>query len=299
MQKDQRRATRLALLTVFLWSTVATAFKFALSTASPIQVLVVASFVSLFVLLLLHVSQGKRDSLLQVFKAAPIRYLLAGAINPVLYYLLLFGAYDRLPAQIAQPINYTWGIVLALLAAPILDQKLTRGDGLGLLFCYLGVVILVTRLDFSTSQAFDIVGLCLVILSTVFWAVYWLLNAKLQASALTSVLLCFLCASPWLGILAWQNWPDFNFDTTNMLASVYIGLFEMSISFVLWLKAMQYATHTAKLSSLIYLSPFMSLVFIGLFVGESIYPTTVLGLLVICLGLVLQQKLGKTKLKGD
>ena len=65
-------------------------------------------------------------------------------LNPVLYYLVLFEAYDRLPAQIAQPLNYTWAIVLALLAVPVLGQRLTLRMGLGIFIGYLGVVVLLT-----------------------------------------------------------------------------------------------------------------------------------------------------------
>ena len=50
---------------------------------------------------------------------------LLGLINPTAYYLILFAAYDRLPAHIAQPINYTC-ITLALLAVPLLGQRLGK-----------------------------------------------------------------------------------------------------------------------------------------------------------------------------
>ena len=51
--------------------------------------------------------------------------LAVGWMNPGLYYLVLFAAYDQLPAQEAMAINYSWGITLALIAAPLLGQKLT------------------------------------------------------------------------------------------------------------------------------------------------------------------------------
>ena len=59
------------------------------------------------------------------------------------YYLILFAAYDRLPAHIAQPINYTWAITLALLAVPLLGQRLSKRTLTGILISYLGVVLLV------------------------------------------------------------------------------------------------------------------------------------------------------------
>ena len=35
-----------------------------------------------------------------------------GLLNPVAYYLILFKAYTILPAQVAQPLNMIWPIVL-------------------------------------------------------------------------------------------------------------------------------------------------------------------------------------------
>lgn len=292
MVKNQSKAVQFALLTVFLWSTVATAFKIALSHSPVVQVLIVATITSLLTLAFLFHRKNSVKSLLTAFKRKPFLYLISGLINPILYYFVLFAAYERLPAQIAQPINYTWAIVLSLLAAPVLGQKLRKGDGLGLLFCYLGVVILVTQLDFSKRFEFDQIGIILAIVSTIFWAVYWLINAANKEDSLTSIYLSFLCALPWALAILVHQWSVFTFDMTGLLASIYIGLFEMSISFVLWLKAMHYAKNTAQISSLVYLSPFVSLVFINQFLGEQIYPSTVLALLVICFGLLLQKKLG-------
>ena len=291
MVKNQAKAVQYALLTVFLWSTVATAFKIALTHVSVTQVLVTASLVSCITLALLFHRRGSLKQLKHAFFRKPLLYIISGFINPVLYYFVLFAAYDRLPAQIAQPINYTWAIVLSLLAAPILGQKLNKGDGLGLLFCYAGVLILTTKLDFNAHLQFDSFGITLAVISTVFWAGYWLLNAANKEDSLTSIYLSFLCALPWLLGLFVYNWHSFEFNPTGFAASVYIGLFEMSVSFVLWLKAMHYAKSTAQISSLVYLSPFLSLFFINQFLGEQIYPSTVLALLVICCGLVLQKKL--------
>ena len=43
-----------------------------------------------------------------------ISLIAAGLINPCIYYLLLFQAYDRLLAQQALALNYTWPIVLVI-----------------------------------------------------------------------------------------------------------------------------------------------------------------------------------------
>ena len=63
-------------------------------------------------------------------------YVLLGLLNPFLYYLVLFKAYALLPAQQAQPLNYTWAITLSLLAVPLLKQQVRWQEWLALLVSY-------------------------------------------------------------------------------------------------------------------------------------------------------------------
>ncbi|MFT5988551.1 MAG: drug/metabolite transporter (DMT)-like permease, partial [Pseudomonadales bacterium] len=78
--------------------------------------------------------------------------------------------------------------------------------------------------------------------------------------------------------------------TGSLLAAGYVGVFEMGIAFVLWSYAMKKAENTAKVSNLIFISPFLSLVFIWFILGERILPSTYVGLVLIMAGLWLQQK---------
>ena len=71
--------------------------------------------------------------------------------------------------------------------------------------------------------------------------------------------------------------------------SLYVGLFEMGLTYVLWLKALQLSSTTAKVSNLVYISPFLSLMFVSIAVGETIYFYTIAGLALIVGGIVLQR----------
>jgi drug/metabolite transporter (DMT)-like permease len=64
----------------------------------------------------------------------------------------------------------------------------------------------------------------------------------------------------------------------------------MGITFVLWLKALAGAETTAHVGNLVYLSPFFSLIFIGLVVGEAVELSTVAGLALIVAGIALQKR---------
>jgi drug/metabolite transporter (DMT)-like permease len=65
----------------------------------------------------------------------------------------------------------------------------------------------------------------------------------------------------------------------------------MCINFILWLMALKLSSTTAKVSNLIYLSPFISLILIHFFVGEVILLSTIIGLLFIVGGIIIQQYL--------
>ncbi len=74
----------------------------------------------------------------------------------------------------------------------------------------------------------------------------------------------------------------------GIIGAVYVGIFEMGITFVLWLKALKLSSNTAKISNLIFISPFFSLIFISIFVGETIHGYTLVGLAFILIGLAIQ-----------
>ena len=85
-------------------------------------------------------------------------------------------------------------------------------------------------------------------------------------------------------------------DYKGAAASVYIGIFEMGITFFFWLKALQMASTTDKVSNLVYLAPFLSLIFVHFILHEPVYYTTPVGLLLIISGIFIQNRKSKQRL---
>lgn len=286
---DNRRALLLGLAAVLLWSTSATAFKLTLRHVDVYQMLFYASLSSALVLLGLIAARGKLGELRVLWKHDPRHFLLAALLNPCVYYLILFSAYDRLPAQQAQAINYTWAITLALMAVPLLGQSLRWRDGVAALMGYSGVLVIATRGDVLSLRFDSTTGVALALLSTLVWAYYWIINTRLQQDAVVGMCLKFLLAVPVClalclvfsspGPLPWQG----------LVGSAYIGLFEMGITFVLWSAALMSASRVARVSNLIFLSPLLSLVFIQSILGEPIVAATLVGLALIIPGALIQQ----------
>jgi drug/metabolite transporter (DMT)-like permease len=73
-------------------------------------------------------------------------------------------------------------------------------------------------------------------------------------------------------------------------ASAYCGLFEMGITFWLWLRALQLAETTDRVSNLVYFAPFISMILLHFIIGEPVYYTTPLGLLLIIGSVIIQNR---------
>ena len=290
MQDTDRRAVKMGLGAVMLWSTVATAFSLSLQYLTPLQLVTLATVVS-WCFFAIRLSAPERWGALRVTSSkARATGLLVGWLNPGLYYLVLFAAYDRLPAQEAMAINYSWGITLALLAAPLLRQRLSLGALLAACISYSGIVVIATRgaplsLDFAQP-----LGVGLALLSTLLWSLYWVINTRLSLDPEVNLFLNFSGALPLLLALLW--WSDTPFPALwqGWAGGLYVGLFEMGLAFVLWMGAMKATTSTLRISSLIFLSPPLSLVLIWLIAGEPVKATTLIGLMLILFGLWLQRR---------
>ena len=287
--RQQTQACLLALATVSLWSTVATAFKLSLRHLPVPQLLFLSGIVSVAALAVLLAVQGKLGLLLRLSRRELAHSMLLGFLNPFAYYLVLFTAYDLLPAQEAQPLNYTWAITLSLLSVPLLGHRLSRADCLALLISYCGVYVISTRGDLTALDFSEPVGVALALGSTVIWALYWILNTRDTMDAGCRLLLNFFFGTLFLALVLplWQGLPAWT--PSGWGGAVYIGLFEMSLPFFLWSLAMKKTASAARIGIFIYLSPFLSLFFIHRYVGETILGSTIVGLVLIVLGIGLQQ----------
>jgi len=281
-------------LTILFWGTSASAFKIGLRYVDYIQLLLYSSFTAVIFLFFVLWTQ-KKLKILKTFTRKQYLYsMFLGFLNPFLYYVILFKAYTLLPAQIAQPLNFVWPIVLVLLSIPILKQKIGFKSFVALIVSFIGVYFISSQGQLFNHQFADPLGVTLALSTSVVWALFWLYNMKDQRDEVLKLFLNFMFAFIFILALTIKESSVIPQNVEGVLTAIYIGLFEMGITFVIWLKALKLAGRTDKIGNLIYLTPFCSLVFIHLFLGEKIYLTTILGLILIISGILLQQ-LNKVK----
>ncbi len=294
---NQRLAYVYALTAVALWSTVSTAFKLTLRTIAPLPLLAGASFVSLVVLGILLTVRKSWPALLALPRKDVLHAAGLGLLNPFLYYTILFMAYELLPAHIAQPVNYTWALMLSLLSVPLLKQKIRLAEGLAMLVAYGGVVVIALS-NTATEHDTNLMGIGLALLSTIIWALYWIANTRSTVDPVVNLFINTAFALPCIFLAAHVEGSLgalFNASSDTWLGIGYIGVFEMGITSVLWLTALRLTKSTANIATLIFLAPFLSLIWFQLILKEHIGTTFFMGLVLVIAGSFMQQRLSAQK----
>ena len=279
------------ILAILFWATIPTAFKLCLARLDILPMLTIASVVSAAALFIIIVAENKLPLLKKNTMADVLHSALLGLVNPFLYYLILLKAYQILPAQVAQPLNMIWPIILVFLSVPVLKQRIEKKSFVALFISLLGVYIISSQGKILSPGHADMTGVLLATGSSVFWAFYFILNVKDKREESVKLFLNFMFASVYLifALLITRSWPE-NIEASAVAPAIYIGLFEMGITFYLWLKALQLAPTTDKISNLVYLAPFLSLILVHFILHEPVFYTTPAGLLLIITGIMIQDR---------
>jgi drug/metabolite transporter (DMT)-like permease len=175
----------------------------------------------------------------------------------------------------------------------LLGQKLNYRSFFAIFISFGGVYIISSRdkfFSFDISQPF---GIFLATGSSIIWALFWIYNVKDKRAEIHKLTLSFFFSLFFISI-ALFFFSSFQLPATKgLMAAIYTGLFEMGLTYVLWLKALQLADRSDRISNLVFISPFFALVWIHLVLGEQIYNTSIIGLVFIILGIFVHQLLTK------
>ncbi len=293
--KRSSKSILLASVAVLSWATVATAFKIALMHLSVFCMLLIATVTSLLVYAVMMSVERKWGDLKILPSKVVLRTALLGILNPVAYYFVLFRAYDMLPAQMAQPLNYAWPIVLLVLLAVFNHEKIPAGKYIGMAISVSGVAC-ISLGGGDIEGGVSIAGILMAVFSAALWAAYWMFNNRLscEVDATVALFLEFLTGSIVLGVAGFFVGVEID-SLAGLMSGVYIGLFEMGIPFLTFGMALRLTDNPALINQMCYLSPFLSLFLISMVLGEVIAVTTYVGLALIVAGLVYNQYFVRSK----
>jgi drug/metabolite transporter (DMT)-like permease len=156
---------------------------------------------------------------------------------------------------------------------------------MGLLLGFSGALIVATGGNVLSLGFSNPIGDALGLGSAFIWATYWLLNVRDNRRLEEKMFWNFAFALIYAFPLAFSS--GFS-PSTGIAGAVYVGLFEMGITYLLWYRAIE--GDVAFASNLAYLVPFLSLLFISTVLGERIEASTLIGLALIVAGIILGKR---------
>ena len=254
---------------------------------------IIGIYVVLWIMILQYLNKNiKSDYEHQVYDHLLIHMLYLLGL-PIIYYLILFKAYSILPAQVAQPLNMVWPILLVLLSIPLLGHKITWKSMGAMLLSFSGVILVSMQRGAPDLHPDNRLGVFLALASSVVWAFYFILNSRGKTDPVLRLFLNFAFASLYILVLSLFRENSFPFTSRDWLAAAYVGIFEMGITFVLWIMAIRMASSSDRISNLVYIAPFLNLLLAHFVLGETILLSTIYGIALLVSGIVIQSMLQK------
>ena len=285
-----------AIISVLLWSTTATVSKLLLGSLDSMQILLVSSLFSFIFLLIINCING---SIKEIKKYKTKDYLIIfalGVIGIFLYDLFFYLGINAMQASQAFIINYLWPIMTVLFACIILKEKFTIRKIIAIIISFIGVIIVSSNGNLLSIEKSSLMGTIYCLLAALLYGLFSVLNKKQNYNKYTSMMLFYFNSTIISLIYVIATKRFFVPELSQTLGLLWIGIFTSAVAYTSWALALAKGD-TARISNIAYLTPFISLVWTGIVLKEKISFYSVLGLVIIVLGIFIQMKNKKEESK--
>ena len=278
-----------AIISVLLWSTTATIIKLLLGYLDNIQILFLASLFAFMFLFIINciksnIKEIKKYKLKDFFKI-----FILGILGIFLYNLFLYLGINTLQASKAFIINYLWPITTVFFACIILKEKITIRKIIAIIISFIGVIIVSSNGNLLNIEKSSIIGTIYCFLGAISYGLFSVLNKKQNYNKYISMMLYYLSSFCISLIYCLCEKKIFIPEMNQLLGLLWIGVFTSAIAFTLWALALEKGD-TAKISNIAYMTPFISLVWTSIVLKEKLSIYSIIGLIVIIIGIFIQMK---------
>ena len=274
-------------LCILSWGLIPVVTKNILVELNSLQMLFYSTIFSCIVMFGIVLFQ-KKISILTTYSIYDYTKIgMLGFLGTYLYYVLLYAALALTSASEGFILAYTWPMLVIILAFPLLKERLTLKKLCSILVSFFGIVVIVTHGSIFSLSFTSLQGDILALGGAVVFALFSVLGKKYQYDQVVSVFIYFVTAlvfiTPTLFLFSSLKIPSLHIWLWLLLNGFLVN----GISYIFWFKALEYGD-TSVTSNALYLTPFLSLVYIALFLGEQILLSSIVGLVVIVAGIILQ-----------
>lgn len=280
-------------VSIFCWSTVAATCKILLLEFNNMQLLWMNSLIAGLFLLVLNILGGNFKKCENYTLKDYFIMVAIGIPGTIFYYMFYYAGTDILPASQAFIINYLWPIMSVIFACIILREKLTAKKLIAILISFLGVIVVIGA-DIKDFNGQMLLGVLCCILGAVSYGIFTALNQKMNYNKRMTLMVSYLATFIFTTLVNLINGDIFIPGTNQMLGFIWNGIFTVAIANIFWFMALE-TGKTEKVSNIAYITPFLSLVWTSLFLNEKIKLNSLVGLMIIIVGILIQMKDKKWK----
>lgn len=278
-----------ASISIILWGSTAAITKVLLNNLSSIHILFISSFFAFLFLLIVNIAKNNMRELKKYKLVDYIKMILIGSLGMFFYNLFLYLGIANLLAQEAFIINYLWPIMIIIFSCIILKEKMTYQKGQAIVLSFIGVVVLVTKGNIFYTNLTSIKGVIFSILAAVCYGLFSVLNKREKYNKYLSTMIAYFVSFVISFIYVLVTGSTFKINNIQFIGLLWMGVFASAVAYTSWALALDKGD-TAKISNLAYITPFLSLVFTHFILHEEISLYSIIGLMLIVVGILIQLK---------
>ncbi len=286
MNKTKIRVYVYVVLCIVSWALIPVCSKKVLIGMNNFSMLLFSNFISSLTLGF-YITLKKKWSVLRLYSPADYLYMaFLGVLGSFVYYVLLYGAFGIAKAQEVFVINYLWPVLIVIFAVFILKEPLTLLKIISFLLSFIGVVVIVTKGNITSIVFSNLKGDLLAFFGAVSFALFSVLGKNAKYDETVAVFIYFLSSfAASLLFIPFSTIRHLDFSIVFWL--VINGVFANGISYIFWFYALKKG-NIHIVSNAVYMTPFVGLLFISLFLKEKIYSYSIVALVFIISGILLQ-----------
>lgn len=287
------QAYSLMALLLLLWGSFAAVSKWSLQYITSWQMQFFMFYIALFVMLLLLPAKDHAKQVTNLTKKNLFQLSVYGVFS-YLYYAFYTASLKLIPATEASMLNYLFPIFIVILAVCIERMKLTWPKLLLMGAGILGTSIIITNGELARFAFTDLLGDLLAILGAFSWAMFTVLGKRDRTPMFASIFVYVIvsCVCSTVSMFAFSSWSVPAWPVLTGIA--WLALSNIVISYFLWFRILQIAP-TALVSGVSYITPFVTLLFIFLFLGERMSWVQGVGFVLIMAGVLLYRRLERER----
>ena len=281
-------ASLYALMSISFWGISFVSTKAVLDKLDPYTLLVLRFGIGALFLLVLLVL--KRYPLNIPLKYIP-HLIVLGILGVFVHQVIQATALLTINASAAGWIISFSPVFTVILSVFFLHEKMTVLKALGMIVAIIGVLLVTTATNQQSFQPSINVGYLLMILSTLNWAIYSVLLKRLHIQLPSLVVTFYMCLIGFTLTIPFlvrnKGWEMIPFLTSVEWAHLlFLGVFVSGVAYWYWAKALE-VLEASQVSVFLYLEPVATLITAILLLQEKIIPVTILGGIIIIMGVIL------------